>query len=122
MTDTTQTAASASLGALRLAELQSLAGSMGIPVSAKMRKADLVTAIRDQRVGGSRHGAGSNGSSASQDGRRSRRAQSPTAAPEPVLAAAPAPVSAPAEGDRSQEVRNGSQHSHERQQGERRAG
>lgn len=55
MTDTTDVAAPArklgSLGAMKLAELQSLAGSLGIAVTPKMRKADLVSAIRDQRGG-----------------------------------------------------------------------
>ncbi|MGO0574902.1 transcription termination factor Rho [Ornithinimicrobium panacihumi] len=39
------------LSALRLAELQQLAQSMGIAVDSKMRKADLVSAIRSQRGG-----------------------------------------------------------------------
>ncbi|MFK5633246.1 transcription termination factor Rho [Ornithinimicrobium sp. LYQ103] len=53
MTETTQAAAATtgSLSALRLAELQQLASSMGISVDAKMRKADLVSAIRDRRGG-----------------------------------------------------------------------
>ncbi|WP_228266732.1 transcription termination factor Rho [Ornithinimicrobium ciconiae] len=38
---------------MRVAELQALAGSMGITVSPKMRKADLVEAIRARREGGS---------------------------------------------------------------------
>ncbi len=55
MTDTTKTAAptkSGSLSAMRLAELQGLAGSMGIAVSPKMRKADLVQAIKERQGGG----------------------------------------------------------------------
>ncbi|WP_114907144.1 transcription termination factor Rho [Ornithinimicrobium murale] len=56
MTDTTETAAPSrsggSLSSMRVAELQSLAGSMGITVSPKMRKADLVEAIRARREGG----------------------------------------------------------------------
>ncbi|GGK59900.1 transcription termination factor Rho [Ornithinimicrobium pekingense] len=53
MTETTQSAATktGSLSTLRLAELQQLAGSMGIAVDAKMRKADLVSAIRERRGG-----------------------------------------------------------------------
>lgn len=42
-------ATTGSLSTLRLAELQQLATSMGISVNAKMRKADLVSAIRQQR-------------------------------------------------------------------------
>ncbi len=56
VTDTTETAAPSrsggSLSSMRVAELQSLAGSMGITVSPKMRKADLVEAIRARREGG----------------------------------------------------------------------
>ena len=59
MTEITDAAATktGSLSTLRLAELQQLASSMGIAVSAKMRKADLVSAIREQRGGGSRAAA-----------------------------------------------------------------
>nr|WP_269812922.1 transcription termination factor Rho [Ornithinimicrobium sediminis] len=39
------------MSAMRLAELQDLAGTMGIPVSRGMRKADLVSAIRQARGG-----------------------------------------------------------------------
>ncbi|HKJ12826.1 MAG TPA: transcription termination factor Rho [Ornithinimicrobium sp.] len=58
MTDTTDVATGTKNGALssmRLADLQSLAGGMGIPVHSKMRKADLVSAIREAR-GGSKTG------------------------------------------------------------------
>ncbi|MFX0538067.1 transcription termination factor Rho [Ornithinimicrobium sp. Y1847] len=49
MTDTTNAATkTGALSTLRLAELQQLAQSMGITVDAKMRKADLVSAIRSQ--------------------------------------------------------------------------
>ena len=51
MTDTTAGTKTGSLSTLRLAELQQLAQSMGISVEAKMRKADLVSAIRAQRGG-----------------------------------------------------------------------
>lgn len=53
MTEITESAATktGSLSTLRLAELQQLAGSMGIAVNAKMRKADLVSAIRERRGG-----------------------------------------------------------------------
>ncbi|MCK0112318.1 transcription termination factor Rho [Ornithinimicrobium sp. F0845] len=57
MTNTTETAAptrsGGSLGSMRVAELQALAGSMGITVSPKMRKADLVEAIQERRGGSS---------------------------------------------------------------------
>ncbi|HSP59443.1 MAG TPA: transcription termination factor Rho [Ornithinimicrobium sp.] len=54
MTDISQagTTRTGALSTLRLAELQQLASSMGIAVNAKMRKADLVSAIRDRRGGG----------------------------------------------------------------------
>ena len=60
MTDTTTLEASTSSGgqrrsgalsAMRLAELQGLASSMGISGTAKMRKSDLVTAIRARQNG-----------------------------------------------------------------------
>ncbi len=100
VTDTTDVAAPArptgSLSAMRVAELQSLASSMGIPVSPKMRKADLVQAIREHG-GSARNGAG-------------RRAQAPTTQPAPATEApqgsAPA---APAESDGSRAERNGAQ-------------
>ena len=59
VTDISQAAATrtGALSTLRLAELQQLASSMGISVNAKMRKADLVSAIREQRGGGSRAAA-----------------------------------------------------------------
>jgi transcription termination factor Rho len=64
VTDTTQLAVPASgaaetsrptggLSALRLAELQALAGSLGLAGTAKMRKNDLVSAIRSRQSGGS---------------------------------------------------------------------
>ena len=54
MTETTDAATgtkNGSLSSMRLADLQSLAGGMGIPVHSKMRKADLVSAIREARGG-----------------------------------------------------------------------
>ncbi|MGB3594289.1 MAG: transcription termination factor Rho [Ornithinimicrobium sp.] len=56
MTETTDVAATSktgSLSAMRLADLQRMAGGMGISVHPKMRKADLVSAIRDARGGAS---------------------------------------------------------------------
>ncbi|WP_235912452.1 transcription termination factor Rho [Ruania zhangjianzhongii] len=52
MTESTTTPGrSKALSALRLAELQALAGELGIKGTAKMRKSDLVTAIRAARDG-----------------------------------------------------------------------
>jgi transcription termination factor Rho len=42
-----------SLSTMKLAELQGLAGSLGLTGTAKMRKGDLVTAIRGRQAGGS---------------------------------------------------------------------
>ncbi|ANS78659.1 Transcription termination factor Rho [Serinicoccus hydrothermalis] len=53
MTEITDASATrtGALSTLRLAELQQLASGMGITVNPKMRKADLVSAIREQRGG-----------------------------------------------------------------------
>lgn len=76
MTETTDAVSTrtGSLSTLRLAELQQLATSMGIPVSAKMRKADLVSAIREERGASSRPTARS---SAAPQPRREESAQQP---------------------------------------------
>ena len=42
---------SGALGTMKVAELQGLAASMGITGTAKMRKGDLVTAIKDRQSG-----------------------------------------------------------------------
>ena len=63
------------LSALRLAELQQLAQSMGITVDSKMRKADLVSAIRARRGGGAAASAPRTASSA----RQAAPAQAPVA-------------------------------------------
>ncbi len=79
MTDTTTLAASAptggqrrsgALSAMRLAELQGLASSMGIDGTAKMRKGDLVAAIRARQNGES-------GPASEERPRRERRADAP---------------------------------------------
>ncbi|HET8767888.1 MAG TPA: Rho termination factor N-terminal domain-containing protein, partial [Pedococcus sp.] len=44
---------SGALSTMKVAELQGLAASMGITGTAKMRKNDLVTAIKDRQSGGS---------------------------------------------------------------------
>ena len=63
MTDTTDLAAapaadeaprrSGGLSTMRLAELQGLASSLGLSGTAKMRKGDLITAIKARQTGGS---------------------------------------------------------------------
>ena len=83
MTDTTQSAETpkrpTALSAMRLAELQELAASMGIPTERK-RKGDLVAEIRQARVeAGSAQSAGK-GSSSTQRGEQSaeqERAEAP---------------------------------------------
>ncbi len=63
MTETTDVVANAktsSLSAMRLADLQSLAGGMGLSVNSKMRKADLVSAIRNARGGSASKASASN--------------------------------------------------------------
>ncbi len=99
MTDTTTLEAapparrSGSLSALKLAELQGLASSMGISGTAKMRKSDLVEAIKAKQGGASTGAAGgaatggSNGTATGGSGaatgggeRRSRRSERPAGA------------------------------------------
>ncbi|GAA5165221.1 transcription termination factor Rho [Ornithinimicrobium tianjinense] len=91
MTDTTAGTKTGSLSTLRLAELQQLAQSMGISVQAKMRKADLVSAIRAQRGGAdvsARAGAGRAAAPARDT------AEQPAAAPTAPPAAAPVSTTA----------------------------
>jgi transcription termination factor Rho len=84
VTDTTTLEASAAAGgprrsgalsAMRLAELQGLASSMGISGTAKMRKGDLVAAIKARQNGES------GPASTSAEPTRSRRAERPTSEP-----------------------------------------
>ncbi len=75
---------SGSLSAMRLAELQGLASSMGISGTGKMRKSDLVAAIR-ARQSGEDLPSGGDGATGSQPG-----ADAPAARPAP--AEQPAPV------------------------------
>ena len=77
---------SGALSAMRLAQLQQLASSMGITGTAKMRKSDLVAAIRAQQ----------SGSSAEQPAKAPRRASRAASAPEqaPATDVAPAAQSA----------------------------
>ena len=76
-----------SLNSLKLAELQGMAGSMGLTGTAKMRKGDLVTAIKASQAGGSHSANGAPRSPAAPaqaapdatvaPARASRRAQRP---------------------------------------------
>ncbi|RPF20158.1 transcription termination factor Rho [Myceligenerans xiligouense] len=87
MTDTTDNAkpASGSLSAMRLAELQALASELGVKGISKMRKSDLVEAIRT-----------TTGEPVSGGGAASRRrpAQKKTSAPQSAEPAAPVAVAA----------------------------
>ncbi|MBT9254162.1 transcription termination factor Rho [Phycicoccus sp. MAQZ13P-2] len=116
---------------MRLAELQGLASSMGIRGTAKMRKGDLVTAIRARQNGES----GPAATGEQPVARRSRRAEAPAgrteAAAEPAPAAERAPEQAPAveraereqvreRGDREQSRDRGEQREQSRDRGEQR--
>ncbi len=84
-----------SLSTMKLAELQGLAGSLGLTGTAKMRKGDLVTAIRGRQSGASSK-AGSTSADTTQTG--SSSADTTSAPAEAALAAPPtsADESAPA--------------------------
>ena len=71
-----------SLSSMRLAELQGLAGSLGLTGTAKMRKGDLVTAIRSRQAGGSAPDSSSPGAAAP--------ISTPVEAPAPAVHVAPA--------------------------------
>ena len=78
MTDTTTleaapTRRSGSLTAMKLAELQGLASSMGITGTAKMRKGDLVDAIKTRQNGGGSKPAASAGAAAESGAKRAPR-------------------------------------------------
>ncbi|MBC7558421.1 MAG: Rho termination factor N-terminal domain-containing protein, partial [Dermatophilaceae bacterium] len=81
---------SGSLSTMKLAELQGLAGSLGLTGTAKMRKGDLVIAIRGRQAGGSAK-AGSAQSDESSAGPMlgSTAPASPPAEPEPAAAERP---------------------------------
>jgi transcription termination factor Rho len=82
------------LSTMRLAELQGLAGSLGISGTSKMRKSDLMTAIRAKQSGGSASASVARASAPAAEkpradqqeterpARRSRRAQSGGSAPQ----------------------------------------
>ena len=80
VTDISQAAATrtGALSTLRLAELQQLASSMGISVNAKMRKADLVSAIRERRGGGDVRAADGAGGQPSGQARGAEQDAAPT--------------------------------------------
>nr|WP_084696733.1 transcription termination factor Rho [Phycicoccus jejuensis] len=106
---------------MRLAELQGLASSMGISGTAKMRKGDLVTAIRARQNGES----GPAATGEQPVARRSRRAEAPagrTEAPaEPAPAAERAPEPAPAvERAEREQVRERGDREQSRDRGEQR--
>ena len=108
MTDTTDSTASGSgsLSTLRLAELQKLAGGMGISGTSKMRKGDLVTAIRSAG-GGTAAATGTSTRAA----RTSKAAAAPAAEQVPAttttapakaqVESAPAAQAAPARAERT---------------------
>ncbi|TQM95958.1 transcription termination factor Rho [Ornithinimicrobium humiphilum] len=122
MTEITESAATktGSLSTLRLAELQQLASSMGIAVNAKMRKADLVSAIRERRGGGAAAPAAAPRTAPARTSERAGTDAAPAEAPEtktapaaePARAETPAPGADPASGleaalDRAQAEREG---------------
>src|SRR5690606_6975972 len=75
--------AGGSLSTMRLAELQALAGEMGLKGTGRMRKSDLVAAIREARGGASTTAPRTNG-------------RSGTAAATPATSESPAPATEPA--------------------------
>ena len=84
-----------SLSTMKLAELQGLAGSLGLTGTAKMRKGDLVTAIRGRQSGASTQDAASQAGSTS--------AASAQADSTPAVSASADPTSAPAQAALSAE-------------------
>ena len=119
---------SGALSAMRIAQLQQLASSMGITGTAKMRKSDLVAAIKAKQSG-----AGESPATAPERApRTSRRASSAAqSAPESAPAEQPAQQSAPAETPARDEApaaeqargdRQRRQGGDDRQQGERQQG
>ena len=77
-----------SLSTMKLAELQGLAGSLGLTGTAKMRKGDLVIAIKNQQSGASTQP----GSSAVAPTSPGSAPAAPAAEVAPVVQAAPAAV------------------------------
>ena len=131
MTDTTTLEAaparrSGSLTAMKLAELQGLASSMGITGTAKMRKGDLVDAIKTRQNGGSAPAATSSRSSVTSTSDQQSAAPAASSAPataqastsDPGAKRAPRravrsegtrPEAAPVDADQSERAQQGSQ-------------
>src|SRR5674476_526988 len=80
-----------SLSTMKLAELQGLAGSLGLTGTAKMRKGDLVTAIRGRQSGASSK-AGSTSADTTQAPAEAALAAPPTSADESAPAATEQPA------------------------------
>ena len=110
---------SGALSAMRLAQLQQLASSMGITGTAKMRKSDLIAAIRAQQ-------SGSSAPAASAPAKRSAKTEQPKGEDTPSApreeTASPAPRDdKPAERAQGEREQQGGQdrQQQDRQQGER---
>ncbi|UTT66909.1 transcription termination factor Rho [Janibacter sp. CX7] len=121
---------SGALSAMRLAQLQQLASSMGITGTAKMRKSDLISAIRAQQSGSSapapaKSAAKSTSAAQSAPAKQSapveQAAPAEQSAPEAKGGERPSRESAPAEQDRGQQD-NDQQERGQRDSGERRGG
>ncbi|QKD80141.1 transcription termination factor Rho [Actinomyces marmotae] len=89
----TETSSAPALTAMRLAELQQLASSMGLKGTSRMRKSELIAAIRDA---GAPAAQGSTASSAKSTASSAKDGAAP--ASEPASAQAPASTEAPAQG------------------------
>jgi transcription termination factor Rho len=85
-----------SLSSMKLAELQGLAGSLGLTGTAKMRKGDLVTAIRGHQSGSSQSDSPQNDSPQSDSAHRGSNQPEADTSPVPALAVAPAIQAVPA--------------------------
>jgi len=80
---------------MKLAELQGLAGSLGLTGTAKMRKGDLVTAIRGRQAGGSAQPGSAQSGSAQGDASSAALAPASTAPASPQAEPAPAAAERP---------------------------
>ncbi|MGE9784297.1 transcription termination factor Rho [Janibacter sp. G368] len=121
---------SGALSAMRLAQLQQLASSMGITGTAKMRKSDLISAIRAQQSGSSapapaKSAAKSTSAAQSAPAKQSapveQAAPAEQSAPEAKGGERPSRESAPAEQERGQQDTD-QQERGQRDSGERRGG
>ncbi|MFX4285434.1 transcription termination factor Rho [Janibacter sp. G349] len=121
---------SGALSAMRLAQLQQLASSMGITGTAKMRKSDLISAIRAQQSGSSapapaksaaKSAPAAQSAPAKQSAPVEQAAPAEQAAPEAKGGERPSRESAPAEQDRGQQDTD-QQERGQRDSGERRGG